>query len=228
MFFFDFSKPYVAVIGDIVCSRTLRDRGEVQQKLWGVLQAVNERYEEDIASDFMITLGDEFQGLLKRGAITMDIVEEIEDRMYPVSIRFAIGVGEITTDIDRRLPLGADGPAYHNARRVMNELKSAEKKPKSPGAYKMMASQGDNGGTDLLLNSILMLCSVIKRDWSPRQREIISAYRACGDQSRAADSLGITQSSVHKGLTNANYYSYQSALDTMAKAFSEIGGDDNV
>ena len=229
MFFsFDFPTPLAAVIGDIVGSKSLTDRGEVQQKLKSVLAAINETYRDDIASDFMITLGDEFQGLLKRGGRAMEIVEEIEDRMYPVSIRFAVGIGEITTDIDPRLPLGADGPAYHNARRAMNELKAAEKKAKSPDAYKMIATQGDNGDTDALLNSVLMLCSVIKRKWSPRQREIILAYLECGDQQRAADKLGIAQSSVNKGLKNANYYSYQSALDTLSRALREIGGNGDV
>ena len=229
MFFtFPFPTPYAAVIGDIVGSKSLTGRGEVQQKLRGVLAAINERYGDDIASDFMITLGDEFQGLLKRGARVMELVEEIEDRMNPVSIRFAVGIGEITTDIDPRLPLGADGPAYHNARRTMNELKAAEKKAKSPDAVKMIATQGDNGDTDAMLNSVLILASVIKGKWSLRQREIILAYRDCSDQQRAADRLGIAQSSVNKGLKTASYYSYQSALDTLSRALGEIGGQGDV
>lgn len=45
---------------------------------------INETYEGDIASKFMVTLGDEFQGLLGKGSNAMYMISEIERRMYPV------------------------------------------------------------------------------------------------------------------------------------------------
>lgn len=49
----------------------------------------------------------------------MDIISEMEIEMYPVKLRFGIGIGSIVTDINRELLLGADGPAYHNARKMI-------------------------------------------------------------------------------------------------------------
>lgn len=222
-FIFTFDKPYVAIIGDIVKSKKLKNRDEVQKKLHDVLSSVNTKYSEYIASNFMITLGDEFQGLLKDGENTMNIINEIENKMFPVQIRFGIGVGEITTAIDRYIPLGSDGPAYHNARKVINDLKSTEKKTKKGNSNIMIASQGDNLNIDHILNTIFVLGSTIKSKWSERQREIVLAYiESDNNQIKTADKLGITQSSVNKGLSNAGYYAYKNAIDLVSKALSEI------
>ena len=112
--FFSFSyDPSIAVLGDIKNSRNIKNRGAVQKKLNGVLEEVNERYAEDLSSKFVIKLGDEFQGLLCRGANKLQIIFEIERRMYPVKIRFGIGVGRITTDVIKEMSIGADGPGYY-------------------------------------------------------------------------------------------------------------------
>lgn len=226
MFFskFDF---YIAIIGDIIQSKTLKNRNDIQIKLQEVLNSVNKKYSEDIASNFMITLGDEFQGLLKYGNNAINIISEIEIKMYPVQIRYGIGLGEITTNINRDIPLGSDGPAYYNARKMIESLKSMEKKVKTSDSNIMIASE--NTSIDILLNSIFSLCATIKGKWSDRQREIVFAYHESADsQNKVAEKLGIKQSSVNKGLSNACYYSYKNALDTVSKVLSEIKADKDV
>ena len=80
--FLSFSyKPYIVIIGDIINSRELEHRNEVQERLKRTLQDINERYNADIAASFMITLGDEFQGLLHNGKNTMKIIEELRSSM---------------------------------------------------------------------------------------------------------------------------------------------------
>ena len=66
MFFSCLDKQYIAIIGDIKNSRKIDNRKEVQTKLNGVLDEINQTYCEEIAAGFLITLGDEFQGLLLR------------------------------------------------------------------------------------------------------------------------------------------------------------------
>lgn len=88
-----------------------------------MLTQINQKYKEQIASKFLITLGDEFQGLLLNGSQALTIVEELKRKMYPIEIRFGIGVGEITTKIDREKALGADGPSYYYARNAIEQLK---------------------------------------------------------------------------------------------------------
>ncbi len=224
MFFFFLDESYVAVIGDIIKSKQLPDRNQVQHKLTDILKEINQKYADELASNFMVTLGDEFQGLLKCGKSTMSIISEIEMQMYPVKIRFGLGVGKITTAINRDIPLGADGPAYYNARKMIDALKGSEKKLKKSYSNIMISIDGDESGVSILFNSILSLCSTIKQKWSKRQREIISAYiEHDNNQVRTASYLNIKQSSVHKGLSTAGYFSYTDAIDAIAQMLSQVG-----
>lgn len=95
-----------------------------------ILNQLNTEYSFDISAKFTITLGDEFQGLLHNCTNLLHITETIQREMYPVKLRFGIGVGEITTDINPELAIGADGPSYYYARKAIHELRNNEKKIK--------------------------------------------------------------------------------------------------
>lgn len=221
MFFYFKDSAYVAVIGDIVNSREISNRDLVQRTLNDILQDMNNLYKEDISSKFMITLGDEFQGLLHRGSNLIKIIEEIEYRMYPVKIRFGIGVGSITTDINYEMPLGADGPAYYYAREMIEDIKSFRDKPEECD-FKIKSESNE---TDLLFNTISLLLSSMKRKWTDRQRDIVhSSYYFTARQTKIAEMFGVSQAAVQKVLKTADYRQYKIAMDTMAKVLGEIGG----
>ncbi len=221
--------PYIAIIGDIKKSKQVIDRKSVQLKLKGILSEINQIYSDDVASRFMITLGDEFQGLLRCGDNIMNIINEIESKMYPVEIRFGIGIGEITTDIDEEVPLGADGPAYYNARYAIESLKNSEKKNKKAKSDIMVKLGIENEMAEKMLNTILSLLTVIKNNWTKRQREVVCDYFAYRDsQMKVANRLGINQSSVQKNLSNADYYSFKEAVSTVSSILSEILRRENV
>ena len=66
--------------------------------------------------------------------------------------------------------------------------------------------------------------SVIRKDWSDRQREIIWEFdRNKESQSKCAERLNISQSSVQRSLANGNYYAYKSAKETINNVLKEIG-----
>lgn len=218
---------FIAVIGDIVDSKKLKNRYQVQENFRAVLEDINVRYSDDIASNFMITLGDEFQGLLKSCDHIMDIIADIEMKMYPIQMRFGIGIGSITTEINRLMPLGADGPAYHCARNMIQQIKANERKVKSNRANIMIASEGEDEMRDMLVNAIFSLCATLQNKWSPRQREIIYSYvQNSENQVKTAESLGISQSSVHKALHLSGYYTYKQAVESVILALK--GGHCNV
>ena len=131
MFFFFKEAPLIALIGDIRKSKQLKNRKEVQDKLRDVLEDINVKYESDIAAKFVITLGDEFQGLLFNEKNMLHIIQEIKMRLYPVELRYGIGIGKIVTDINSEMALGADGPGYYNARNAMETVQQNEKRNKA-------------------------------------------------------------------------------------------------
>lgn len=228
MFVFHFN-AYVAIIGDIVGSKKIRNRNKTQQELKQVLENINLKYEEDIASNFMITLGDEFQGLLKYGRNTVDIMIKIESALWPVRLRFGLGAGEICTDIDPAFPLGADGPAYHNARTAIEQLKANDKKYATYRSNIKIISEGDNQQVDALLNSIFSLSTALKAKWTTRQKEIIACFLDQNkNQRKTAEKLGIQQSSINRALDNSAFYSYHKAMDTASTLLGEVKGAGHV
>jgi len=227
MFFFFINKPYIAIIGDIKKSRELKDRNNVQENLKKTLNIINGKYEKDISSKFLITLGDEFQGLLHVGHHVLSIIEEIQRALYPVKIRFGVGVGDIVTGINPDMALGADGPGYYRAREAIDFLKKNEQKKQSHAPDIRIEADEENNSTIILLNTILSLLSVIKDNWSDRQREIIWDVLTYQDgQRKSAERLQVAQSSIQRGLMKANYYAYKEAVDTVNHILSEIGEED--
>lgn len=222
-FFFDFN-PYIAIIGDIKHSKELEDRKNIQIKLNSVLNRVNEKYELVISAKFMITLGDEFQGLLCSGDRVLEIIEEIKREMYPVEMRFGVGVGQITTEINAEMAIGADGPGYYKAREAIETLKHSEQKSKTQAADIRIGIENDEHSIAIMLNTIFSLITVIQNNWSRRQREIAWAFEECGgSQLECARRLNVSQSSVQRSLMNGNYYAYKDAKETVNTVLREIG-----
>lgn len=213
MIFYD---KYVAIIGDIVDSKKIKDRKVIQKRYKNVLSDINAKYNEVIASRFTITLGDEFQGLLRNRSNIMKIINEIEIAMVPTELRFGIGIGDISTDINFNNSSEIDGTAYHRARKMIREIESKRNQYTERHSNIMICSEESNSEIDELLNSILSVCTALKSKWTERQKEIIYAYLSNEEnQYKAAHILNIGQPSVNKALNNAKFYSYKSAIDTV-------------
>ena len=217
---------FAAVIGDIKDSRHLENRKEVQIRLQRILDRLNEKYKDDIVSRFLITLGDEFQGLLSSGKYILDMVNEIRMEMYPVRLRFGIGFGQITTDIRTEMALGADGPGYYRAREAVELLKEREKKKRSVLAELCLKMDETHRDKEILLNTVFDLMYVVESGWTDRQREVIWDMLLHGDgQQNTASRLDITQSTVQKTLAAGSYYTYESALKNASEILGDIQDD---
>lgn len=198
---------YRAIIGDIIKSREINERETFQKKLNSVLEEVNEKFMDIIASKFTVTLGDEFQGLLLNKGDIFTVLFYIKLRLFPVKVRIAMGIGEITTEIDPDRSLGADGPAYHRARDIMDEFKDLEKKPSIPNSSILIKGTKDN--YDNSLNTILTLMTYIEKSWSLKQVEnIFLTFFKEMNQKDIAYEKGINQSTVSRSLDSAGYYEY--------------------
>lgn len=227
MFFAFAYKPYIVIIGDIINSREIEQRAEVQERLKQVLYNINEKYNADIVAPFMITLGDEFQGLLHNGRNAMKMIEELRSNMYPVRIRFGIGIGKVSTKIEQIETREIDGPCYYNARNAIDYLKKNENRYHSDDADTRIEIEDDSSGAASLMNTVFSLMSVIEKNWTERQRTIIYDFALHQDgQEKCAARLEIAQSSVQRGLANGNYYAYAKALDTLNNILGEIQKDD--
>ncbi len=215
---------YFAIIGDIKNSRKINDRYQVQEQLGQVLREINEEFDSDIAAKFLVTLGDEFQGLLKSARPIVRIVEKIMLRMYPVKIRFGIGFGDISTKINREMAIGADGTAYHHARKMVNEIKRLEKGRMSDNTSVMVGAEGKRSVIDLI-NNTFRLVSFVQEKWTTKQVRLILETIICeNNQREVAGRLGVVQSTVQRGLKSSGYYTYFHTKKTLEEVFAREWG----
>ncbi len=219
---------YIAIIGDIKDSKELENRSEVQQKLNCALKSINEAYSTEISSKFIITLGDEFQGLLKGYGHVLDIIKYIQRELYPVKLRFGAGLGEINTDIFHEAALGADGPAYYAARKMIEELREQEKSLKKQAADIQIAMYNIEKFEVTEINTILLLMKIIEDGWSEKQRYTIwDMEQNGGSQEECAKRMGTTQSTVARRLAEGNYVSYIRVRKTVEEALKRLGEAQN-
>lgn len=207
---------YFAIIGDIIASKMILNRSEVQNHLKKVLDQVNEEYKSDIASRFSITLGDEFQGLLHSAEHLFELLDMIQFQLYPTKIRFGIGVGDMNTEIIQETSMGSDGPAYWSARTAIEKIHE-----KNDYGNSKMLMQKYNASTEeeVLLDAVnktLKLCDRYANSWTKSQyefvRKIIVAYRY-GDngeynQRELAQKLEISPQLVNSKVKNTGISVY--------------------
>ena len=86
---------YLALIADVIDSKMVQARFNLQKQLEETLQKMNGLFADYLASCFTLTLGDEFQALLKMNAPVFQIIDTLRSELSPTQLRFGIGLGEI-------------------------------------------------------------------------------------------------------------------------------------
>ncbi|MDP4085085.1 MAG: SatD family protein [Bacillota bacterium] len=196
---------YCAIIGDIVGSKKIKNRQEIQDKFNDVLNNANKLYNESIASNFTITLGDEFQGLLIKPSLSLEIIEFIRGKMHPIELVFGIGVGQMGTKFSKDISIGSDGPAYWYARKMVEKAKN-----KKPSICFFSDSQEDE-----LINTLILISETCINNQTKKQQEIIKLYKELGSQYKVAEKLNISQGSVSATLKKSLYKEIESTKENI-------------
>ncbi|HVH09091.1 MAG TPA: SatD family protein [Gemmatimonadales bacterium] len=188
----------IALIGDLVRSRELApaQRSAVQRRLEEVLSELNRRYRRAIAARFLVTLGDEFQGLLKEAHSIPDIVWDIGTWLPRAKVRLGIGYGIVHPPF-KPLALGMDGPAFHAARQAV-EL--ARKEDRAGPVF-----SGFGAVDDVVLNGLARLLHQITDRLTEAQRETVDLLRRGQTMSEIGRSLRITRQAVGERASSAGW-----------------------
>jgi hypothetical protein len=181
---------YCTVIGDIDKSREIANRGEVQRRFEETLAAVNRDFKAAIASQFLLTLGDEFQGVLSAPGESLRIVRHLQSTLSPVVLSFGVGIGSLDTAL-KPVALGMDGEAFHRSREALSEAKSA----RGGRVVYSFAGPGAKLVNFLILFSDRRLAKVSKT--TLKVHELMKGRMS---QVEVARALGLTQQGVSRAL----------------------------
>lgn len=112
------------MIADMVNSRNLTNRGDVQKRLNAELARINRDSALQILSPYTITLGDEFQVLYKNTDTLFADIFGILYSCHPIKMRFSLSIGIISTAVNAEAAIGMDGPAFYASRKQLESLKA--------------------------------------------------------------------------------------------------------
>lgn len=205
--------PNTVIISDIIGSRKLdvRERHEWQLFLKSAIVQINEKFSDHIEAPFMITKGDEFQGVLKKIASVHQIVMEFERLIFPLTMRFGVGHGLIQK-MGSKIPIEMDGPAFHLAQAALNTAKKKKQ---------VIVIQTKNEYFNLQVNTIYQLIYAIKERWSDISYKRYWKYQECGTYERVAQEEGVSTQAVWDSLNNSHAMEVIQAERAMRKILSE-------
>ena len=200
---------YLALIADVIDSKMVQERFDLQKQVEKTLQKMNELFGDYLASRFTLTLGDEFQALLEVDAPVFQIIDTLRSELTPTQLRFGIGLGEIVTSIDPLQSIGADGPAYWNARAAINLVHQKN----DYGNTQIYFSSGKEN-QDFFVNALIASGEAIRSSWRGSQEEILldllkrCVYSENFSQQDLAQSLEINPSALSKRLKSSSIRVY--------------------
>ena len=190
---------YIALIGDIIESKKIQDRAQVQQQLLRLMKELICQYQDYLISPFTVTTGDEFQALFSPNSYMFQIIDQLSVAFSPYEIRFGIGVGEMVTEINKEQSIGSDGPAYWLAREAINHIHDKN----DYGINHISVFLADEEVT-WTVNAMLAACSFIQSKWTEVQYDVLkqllteNIYDETFSHKEIARSLGITPSAFNK------------------------------
>ena len=220
---------YLALIADVIDSKMVQERFDLQKQVGKTLQKMNELFGDYLASRFTLTLGDEFQALLKVDAPIFQIIDTLRSELTPTQLRFGIGLGEIVTAIDPLQSVGADGPAYWNARAAINFVHQKN----DYGSTQIYFSSGKEN-QDFFVNALIASGEAIRSGWRDSQEEILlnllkrSVYSESFSQQDLAQSLAINPSALSKRLKSSSIRVYlRGRAAALASIQSTVKGEED-
>lgn len=187
----------IVLIGDIVESKQLdeRKRKEVQSQLLDLFDVINSE-SGSIEAPFTITLGDEFQAVYSNASTLWEDCWKILATLHPVSVRFSVAIGSISTPINKKQAIGMDGPAFYIARDRIEGMK------KSNRLFSIDIEEAENDSEKQtvvnLINSSIKLLSNEMRRWKKIRFQTLVMLNSGLPVKEIAKELNVSETAVYK------------------------------
>jgi DNA-binding CsgD family transcriptional regulator len=185
------AQTYLAIIGDVVGSKEVEDRRNLQQRLRVVVDRANRLFTKTIAAGFVLTIGDEFQGLMSGVDGVDKLLADIRASVYPIELRFGLGIGGLETPLEM-VALGMDGPCFHRARSAIERAATRETLVEVEAAQALPA-----------FHIYSLLYAGLRERWTSRQKQVFDLSMSGVAGKSIALRLGVTASAVSQHLRAA-------------------------
>ncbi len=169
-----------------------------------IVDEINAVFKKNIESPLTITLGDEFQGVVKNVPNAISIIYYIEELIVKNNIdfklRYVINEGKIDTEINPIRSYEMLGKGLTDARNQLNELKKTKSR-----FFISLNSQPKN----IVLNESFLVFQNIIDDWNiKKDQEILAHFIDLEDYKKVALAVNRDKSQIWKRNKNLNIDSY--------------------
>jgi len=199
----DLTEKRIALVADIVGSRSIRERMAFDQRLVRCLTSLSDR-NPHILSRYTL-IGDEVQAVYSGAASLFEDAVTILATIHPVKMRFSYGVGTLIKPINPEQAIEMDGPAFYRARDGVNALKET--------GY-LFTVVGDVPRVDLVREA-LNLVSHEMDEWNENRLRTLARRQDGVPVKEIAEELGISDQAVYKTIDAG-------ALEVIMRLFDEI------
>lgn len=219
---------YFAIIGDIIGSKRIENRSETQVAIQKTLNQLNHTFSDLIESKITLTIGDEFQALLKPSRAVWYFLDQLTSQIN-VPLRFGLGFGKIRTQINPEQSLGADGEAFWRAREAIQAVHAQNWNRRSHVLFK-----GEHTNHDQIINTLVLSGETIKSQWTKSQKSLFRSllkegvYQADFNQKSIAEKLDFSESTLSKRLTASNikiYFRLRETLGIILEDYNRYGNN---
>lgn len=177
---------------------------------------INQKYSDSLLSPLTITLGDEFQGVVKNINDSIKIVIEIEEFIiknnFNIKLRYIVNYGTIDTKINHKVAYEMMGEGLTNARVMINNMK------KSSIRFKIKTD--DNEITNIINNSLIIYQHIIDNWNIAKDYKLISNFLKFKDYKIVAENLKKERSLIwkrEKSLNLSSYYAVKEILENVTR-----------
>lgn len=194
------NRSYCAIFGDIIGSRTIHERRDLQKRILVALELANSHVGAKLVAPFRFIAGDDIRGLLDDESESYTVIKLLQSCIRPYRMRFSVGIGELSTELALDVS-SIDGPALHRASSAMLLLKN---KKRSLG--RTVYYDSDNVARDGILNELVFLVGSIKSSWTEAMYKKAELLSSGLTQMDVAVRLGISHQAVGKSIVGSHYY----------------------
>ena len=168
-----------------------------------LVEGVNQQYEEMIVSPMTITLGDEFQGVVKNLSAGIKLIIAFEEKGIELGLdfkmRYVLGQGAIDTPINKETAYGMMGPGLTETRKYLNAMKKTGKR------FEFMIDEKEAEP----ISDLFFIYQFFVDSWNKKDLKVVSTFLKLEDYKSVSTVLKKDPSSMWRRERNLGIKEYQ-------------------
>jgi hypothetical protein len=208
-------KDYLILMADIVDSRNAQ-QNKLMKWFKKITNEINYEKKDILLSPITITLGDEFQCVVKNVEAGIDLMISIDEKklkeLVDFKLRYVLVEGNIDTPINQEIAYGMLGEGLTRAREKLTEYKNSN--------YRYSIVLKDTKKSEALINSMIVYQNITDSWKKEKDFLLITKFLELRDYKLVAEKLEKTRSQIwkrEKSLGMEAYFSIKKVINYIAE-----------